>query len=311
MDRWKETEVFVAVADHGTISKAAAALELSVSAASRYLAALEARLGVRLIQRTTRTLYLTDEGRRFLANAREVLGSMLEAEASVSAAVIRPTGTLRVTASLSFCLLHLNDVTAEFNAAYPEVNVDLVASNRYYDLIENGVDLAIRLRRIEADSSVTIRRLAGCRRLLAASPDYLARHGVPRHPAALSGHRLLIYTLADNAMRFDFTHRSGTALSVPVTPALSANDGQLLRAAALRGSGILAQPTYIIEDDLAAGRLVPLLDDWELPRLTLNMAFPTRSLLPAKTRLFMEMLVRRMQAGRCEERWTAPHPAPA
>jgi len=304
MDRWKETEVFVAVADHGSVSKAAAALDLSVSAASRYLVALEARLGVRLVQRTTRTLFLTEEGRRFLASARHVLASMLEAEASAGEALVRPTGTLRVTASLSLCLLHLNDIASEFTAEYPDVSVDIVASNRYYDLIEHGVDLAIRLRRVEADSSVTIRKLAVTRRLLAASPAYLDRYGIPTHPGALKQHRMLLYTLADNPLRFDFTHKSGTTLSVPVTPALSANDGQIIRAAALRGSGILAQPTYIIEQDLEAGRLVRILDDWDLPRLTMNLAFPTRAFLPAKTRLFMENLTRRFQTEKFEERWT-------
>lgn len=304
MDRWKETEVFVAVADNGNLSKAAEAMELSVSAASRYLNALEGRLGVRLVQRTTRKMFLTEEGKRFLVNARQVLESMSEAESDVREALARPTGTLRVTASLSLCLLHLNDIAAEFSDAYPDVSIDIVASNRYYDLIENGVDLAIRLKRVEADSSITIRRLAVTRRLLAASPGYLAKYGVPTHPGALKNHRMIIYTLADNPLRFDFTHRSGTHLSVPVSAAMSANDGQIIRAAALRDAGIIAQPTYIIEDDLQTGRLVRILDDWDLPRLTMNLAFPTRAFLPAKTRLFMDFLTARFQAERFEERWT-------
>jgi DNA-binding transcriptional LysR family regulator len=304
MDRWTEVEVFVQAAELGSLTRAAEALDMSVSAVSRHLFALETRLNVRLVQRTTRRLYLTEEGERFYARGKDILASMREAEASVSEVTLNPTGTLRISASLSFCLLHLSPLIPEFTRHYPNVSIDVVASNRYYDLIENGVDLAIRTRRVEADSSITIRRLAETRRILAASPSYIYEHGAPTMPTELERHKLLLYTLADKPNELHF-RKGGESIVVPVKGFLSANGGQIIRAAALNGLGILVQPTYIIYDDLVAGRLVRILDDWDLPRLTMNIAFPTRAHLPAKTRLFIEFLVKRFRDHDYETLWTS------
>ena len=303
MDRWNEIEVFTRVAELGSISKAADALGMSVSATSRHLIGLEERLKVRLIQRTTRQLYLTVEGERFYAQSKEFLQGMKEAEVSISDIALNPTGLLRVSASLSFCLLHLNPLITQFTKEYPKVTFDVVASNRYYDIIENGVDVAIRTRRIESDSSITIRRLAETRRLLAASPEYLARRGVPTHPDELRDHNLILYTLADNWNQFTF-RRNGETITVPVTGMINSNDGQIIVKAALDGLGIVAQPTYIIAEDLASKRLVRVLDDWDLPRLTMNIAFPTKAYLPARTRLFIDYLVRRFKDNDYEAQWT-------
>jgi DNA-binding transcriptional LysR family regulator len=303
MDRWTEIEVFVQIAESGSISRAAEALGISVSATSRYLMTLEQRLNIRLVHRTTRQLSLTGEGELFCERCRDILGSMKEAEASVSEAARNPTGLLRVQASLSFCLLHLTPLIPAFRERYPRIRIEIVAANRYHDIIENGIDVAIRTRRVEADSQITIRRLAQTRRLLAAAPDYLERHGTPEHPEDLARHRLILYTLADNWNELRF--RKGTeTITVPVNGTLNANDGQLIRAAALDGLGILAQPTYIIHGDLAAGRLVRVLDDWDLPRLTMNIAYPTKAFLPAKTRLFIDFLVEDFRRNDYERLWT-------
>lgn len=303
MDRWTEIQVFVQIADSGSISRAAEALGISVSATSRYLMTLEERLNIRLVHRTTRQLYLTGEGEVFCERCRDILGSMKEAEASVSEAARNPIGLLRVQASLSFCLLHLTPLVPAFTERYPRIRIEIVAANRYHDIIENGIDVAIRTRRVEADSQITIRRLAQTRRLLAATPGYLERHGTPERPEDLARHRLILYTLADswNELRL----RRGTeTITAPVNGALSANDGQLIRAAALDGLGILAQPTYIIQEDLAAGRLVRVLDDWDLPRLTMSIAYPTKAFLPAKTRLFIDFLVEDFRQHDYERLWT-------
>jgi DNA-binding transcriptional LysR family regulator len=304
MDRWTELEVFVTVAADGSLTKAAETLGLSISAVSRHLMSLESRLGVRLVQRSTRQLYLTSEGEQFCADAREILGNLQEAEANVSAVALNPTGVLRVGASLSFCLLHLMPIIPEFRERYPNVLVEVVASNRYYDLIENGLDLAIRTRRVESDSSITIRRLAETRRLLAATPEYLARNGTPQGPADLEQHKLIVYTLADNWHTFTFRKGDETVV-VPVNGIINANDGQLICAAALQHHGILAQPTYIIQEHLETGRLVRVLDDWDLPRLTMNIAFPTKAHLPARTRLFIDFLVDRFRRNEYERLWTS------
>ena len=165
------------------------------------------------------------------------------------------------------------------------------------------LDLAIRTRRVEADSSITIRRLAETRRLLAASPEYLDRRGIPKHPEELTGHDLILYTLADNWNEFSF-RRGGEAVVVKVDGAIVANDGQLICKAARDGLGILAQPTYIIQTDLAAGRLVRVLDDWDLPRLTMNIAYASKFFVPLRTRLFIDFLVEQFRAQNYEETWT-------
>ncbi len=303
MDRWTEIEVFVQIAESGSISRAAEALGISVSAASRYLMTLEERLNIRLVHRTTRQLSLTGEGEVFCERCRDILGSMKEAEASVSEAARNPTGLLRVQASLSFCLLHLMPLIPAFTERYPRIRVEIAAANRYHDIIENGIDVAIRTRRVEADSQITIRRLAQTRRLLAATPDYLERHGTPERPEDLARHRLILYTLADNWNELRFKKGTETIV-VPVTGALNLNDGQLICRAALDDLGILAQPTYIIQKYLADGQLVRVLDDWDLPRLTMNIAYPTRAFLPAKTRLFIDFLVEDFRDREYERLWT-------
>jgi DNA-binding transcriptional LysR family regulator len=303
VDRWTEFQVFVRVAEERSITRAADALNLSVSGVSRHLMNLEARLGARLVQRSTRQLSLTSEGEHLYADARDLLTTWEEAEASVTAHSHAPTGRLRVGASLSFSLLHLMPVVEQFRQLFPALSIEIVASNRYYDIIENGLDLAIRTRRVEADSSITIRRLAETRRLLAASPQYLQQRGTPRHPQELTGHDLILYTLADNWNEFNFRKGNETVV-VKVDGAIVTNDGQLICEAARGGLGILAQPTYIIQKDLEEGRLVRVLDDWDLPRLTMNIAYPSKSFVPLRTRLFIDYLVERFRANNFEELWT-------
>ncbi|POR51095.1 LysR substrate binding domain-containing protein [Paraburkholderia eburnea] len=191
----------------------------------------------------------------------------------------------------------------EFNARYPDITVDVVAANRYYDIIENGIDVAVRTKVLEADSNITVRRLASTRRVLAAAPSYIASNGFPRFPAELGKHKLLNYGLADNPRDLAF-HRDGEFVAVKVRPLLESNDGQILRVAALDGMGILVQPKYIIYDDIKAGRLIPVLDDWDLPRLTMNIAFQTRSHMPVKVRLFIDALIERFRSNDFERLWT-------
>ncbi len=304
MDQFKEIQLFIEVAETGSISRAAEAVDLSVSAASRYLIALESRLGVQLVRRTTRNLYLTESGAEFHRRCKSILSDLTEAEMVVKDATARPTGVLRVTASLSFCMLHIAPMLPEFTARYPDIAVDVVAANRYYDIIENGIDVAIRTKVLEADSNITVRRLAATRRVLAAAPSYVEANGAPRFPAELVKHKLLNYGLASNPRELSF-QRGGESVVVKIKPLLESNDGQILRAAALDGMGILVQPKYIVYDDLQAGRLVPVLDDWDLPRLTINIAFQTRAHMPAKVRLFIDALVDRFHQNEYERRWTA------
>lgn len=304
MNQLREIELFVTVAELGSISKAAEQMEISISAASRHLIALEARLDVQLVKRTTRRLFLTEAGAKFHHQCKSILDSLREAENMVTATASKPTGTLRVTASLSFCLLHIAPLLPEFNRQYPDIQVEIIAANRYLDIIENGVDVAIRTRQVEADSSITIRRLAETRRVLAASPAYLAEHGMPILPPDLNQHKILNYALAATPRELPM-RRGDEKIVTRIRPMLEANDGQVLRHAALNGMGILVQPKYIVYDDIVAGRLVPVLDDWDLPRLTMNIAFQTRAHMPAKDRVFIEALVERFRQHDYERLWAS------
>jgi DNA-binding transcriptional LysR family regulator len=304
VDRWQEIELFVQVAESGSLSRAAEALGLSIAAASRQLSALEKRLGARLVERNTRRLYLTDTGQDFFSRAKVILADLRDAEAAVNATALNPTGVLRITASLSFAMHHVAPLLRGYTERYPNVQVHVEAANRYLDIIDNNIDVAIRNREVEPDSNITIRRLAETRRILCASPAYLAQYGAPAAPDALAAHKLLLYVYANHPHELRFT-RDGATQTVPVHGLLESNDGQVLRVAALDGLGILIQPTYIVYDDLQAGRLVPVLDAWDLPRLTINLAYPSRKHLSAKVRTFIDFMAEEFARGDFERKWTA------
>lgn len=303
MDRWTELELFVQVAETGSLSRAAEALDLSNAAASRHLSSLEERLGARLVERNTRRLYLTDTGQEFLHRAKSVLADLKDAEEAVNATALNPTGMLRITASLSFAMHHVAPLIRDYAQRYPNVTVHVEAANRYMDIIDNNIDVAIRTREYEPDSNITIRRLGETRRILAASPRYLAQYGRPKTLEDLQQHKLLIYTYANNPNELRFT-RDGMVSTLSVKGLLESNDGQILRAAALDGLGILVQPTYILYDDMVAGRLVPVLDDWDLPHLTINLAYPSRKHLSAKVRTFIDFMAEHFARMNYEQKWT-------
>ena len=303
MDRWTEIELFVQIAETGSMSRAAEALDLSNAAASRHLSGLEERLGARLVERNTRRLYLTDTGQEFFSRAKGILAELKDAESAVNATSLNPTGVLRISASLSFSLHHIAPLLREFTQRYPNVTVHIEAANRYMDIIDNNIDVAIRTREVEPDSNITIRRLAETRRILTASPRYLAQHGLPKTLEDLARHKLLIYTLANNPNELRFT-RDGKTTIMNVKGVLDANDGQILRVAALDGLGILVQPSYIVYDDIVAGRLVPVLDEWDLPRLSVNLAYPSRKHLSAKVRTFIDFVAEHFVRMDYERKWT-------
>ena len=303
MDRWTEIELLVQVAETGSLSRAAEALDLSNAAASRHLSALESRLGARLVERNTRRLYLTDTGREFFSRAKGILTDLKDAESAVNATALSPTGVLRISASLSFSLHHVAPLLREYTQRYPHVTVHIESANRYLDIIDNNIDVAIRTRELEPDSNITIRRLAETRRILTASPRYLSQHGVPRTLEDLQQHKMLIYTHANNPNELRFV-RKGETRTLSVTGLLDANDGQILRVAALDGLGILVQPSYIVFDDIVAGRLVPILDEWDLPRLTINLAYPSRKHLSAKVRTFIDFMAEHFVKMDYERKWT-------
>lgn len=303
MDRFVEIQLFIQVAETGSLSRAAEALGLSNAAASRHLQALESRLAARLVERNTRRLYLTDTGQDFFNRTKAVLADLQDAEDAVNASALNPSGTLRITASLSFSMQHIAPLLRAYTERYPNVNIHVEAANRYLDIIDNNIDVSIRTREYEPDSNITVRRLARTRRILVASPRYLARYGKPETLDDLRQHQFLIYTYANKPNELRFT-RNGDVTTLQVKGLLESNDGQILRAAAFDGLGILVQPTYIVYEDMVAGRLVPLLDDWDLPHLTVNVAYPSRKHLSAKVRTFIDFIVEHFQQMDYEKKWS-------
>lgn len=290
MDRLLQLEVFSRTAELGSLSKAAEILRMSNAAASRHLSALEERLAVRLIERNTRRQWLTEAGQELLQRCSTLLNELAEAEDAVSDRALSPKGTLRVTSSLSFAMIYMAPMLPAFRKLYPKLDVQIIAANRYPDFIEAGIDVAIRTREQEPDSNIIIRRIGQMRRVLAAAPSYLATHDRPEHPADLARHDMLIYNLANDPYSLRLQKGNATQ-TVRIAPALDSNDGQVIRGAALAGLGILIQPLYIVQGDIAAGKLVPVLMDWELPLLTMNVAYQNRVRLPAKIRVFSDFLV--------------------
>jgi len=303
MTRMSELEVFVQVADNNSLSRAAETLGISTAAVSRQLAALEQRLSARLIDRSTRRISLTSAGSEFYQRCKGILSELKEAESAVSAAVLEPRGTLTITASISFAMHHLVPLLSEFTRRYPKIDIQIIGANRYYDIIDSGIDLAIRTREFEPDSNITVRRLAETRRILAASPRYLDRAGTPKSVEELADRPFLIYTHANKPHILRFT-RANESRTIKIRGILEANDGQIIRAAALQGLGILVQPKYIIYNDIVAGRLIPIVDDWDLPRLTINIAFQNRRYLSAKARLFIDFIYEHFHKQEYEKKWT-------
>ncbi|WP_325079911.1 LysR family transcriptional regulator [Klebsiella aerogenes] len=260
MDKLRGMETFVAVVECGSFTGAAARLEMSAVMVGKYIALLEGQLGTRLLERNTRRQSLTDAGRVYFDEARRVLEQVANAERSVERLRLAPAGTLRVSAPVSFGASIIAPLTASFLQAWPEVRVELDLTNRMVDLVDEGIDLAIRIGDIQRTDLVA-KYLAPYRMAICAAPDYLARHGTPQTPADLAGHQCLSHTVwtARNEWRLP-----GAAEEVrwKRDAALRCNDGYALRMAAVAGAGLLLQPEVLLAEDLANGRLVRILQNY-------------------------------------------------
>jgi len=302
MDRLTGMELFVAVAELGTLSKAAESLNISNAAATRHITALESRLNVRLIERSTRRLALTNIGLEYYKKCKGLLAEIAQTESSISSAALVPEGTVTITSSISFAIMHLAPLIPRFNKLYPKIKINLVGANRYHDIIDSNIDLAIRTREFEPDSNLTVKKLANTRRVLAASYEYIKKKGKPKVIEDLKDHDILLYSHANQPRALNFK-KDGKVDHFTIDPVLETNDGQIVRAAALNGSGILIQPLYIIYPDIVEGRLIPILTDWNLPELTINIAFQSRQFMPIKNRLFIEFLIDDFNNNEYERYW--------
>jgi DNA-binding transcriptional LysR family regulator len=291
MDRALEMQVFCMVVDKGTFVGAADALEMSKAAISRYVSALEERLGARLLHRTTRKLSLTEEGRQFYHQAREVLALMDQAEEAVSSAAPEPSGVLRVNAPVSFGVLHLAPLWGAFMSAHPNVELDISLNDRLVDLVDEGFDAAIRIARME-NSSLVGRRLAGTRMCLCASPDYLASYPPLRTLTDLAEHGVIAYTNFATGNEWLFDGPDGR-VSVRTRSSVRCNNGDTCRSIALAGGGIALQPSFMVGEDLRTGTLVEILPEYRSIELGIYVVYPTRKHLASKVRALISFLTER------------------
>jgi len=290
MDRLSSIEAFVTVADLASFSRAAERLNIAKSVVSRQISALEAELGARLFHRTTRSLTLTEVGRSYLERTRQILADLEEANQAVSQLQSSPRGKLRINAPMSFGFLHLAQALPDFMKAYPEVSVDLAMNDRFVDLVDEGYDLAVRIGALD-DSSLIARKLAPVRRVICASPDYIARKGMPHTIADLKKHDCLVY-MSDHP-EWRFMNPNGKPFVVAITGRLSINNGDALRVAAIEGLGLANLPTFLVGDDLRAGRLVSVLQEMKPSELTLSAVYPPTKHITPKVRAFVDFLAER------------------
>jgi DNA-binding transcriptional LysR family regulator len=301
MDRFQAIRVFAQVVEWGSFSAAAEKLGLSATAASRQVADLEAHLHTRLLNRTTRRVSLTESGRAFYERSVQLLTDLEEAEQEALRAAVVPRGTIKLTTSVNFGVRHVAPAIAAFLAAHAEVRFDVSLSDRIVDLVEEGFDLAIRIGAPGSENLVA-RKLGETRLVPCAAPAYLAAHGAPQAPEDLARHNCFTYEYVAPRNLWRFRDPGGGERSVRISGTLHSNNGDLLAEAAALGAGIVFEPAFIVGPDVRAGRLVPLLQDFEPPAMPIYAVYPSRKHLSAKVRLFVDFLIERFAGS---QDWSA------
>ena len=288
--RFEAIAKFTTVAQRLSFTAAAQDLGIDASVLSRRIAALEARLGVRLLQRTTRRVSLTEAGAEFLARMQDLLGRMDEAEAVVSRHAAEPTGRLRVALPNLFGQRHIAPLIPAFTARHPKLRIELTFSDRIEDLLDARIDCAIRIGALEYGGDLIARTLAPNRRLLVASPAYLKSVKTPAHPQELTEHRLLHFQpmMGGRSWRL---RRDAETFELPVDPWIAADNAEALRIAAVAGQGIAMLATFVVGDDLREGHLVPVLADWRPAKGLVSIVYPNAPFLPLRVRTFIDFLV--------------------
>lgn len=292
MDRFDDLQAFVAVVEAGSFTAAAERLDIAKSAVSRRISGLEERLGVQLLHRTTRRLSLTDTGQSFYEHSARILADLDEAEAAVAQEHGELRGNLRVALPMSFGLRHMSEPIAEFSRLHPRVTFDFHLNDRRIDLVEEGIDVAIRIARL-ADSSMIARRLFEARTVVCASPDYLERRGTPQTPEDLLDHDCLAYSNLADPGRWVCTDATGEKHAVDVHVAMTASSGDFLCAAAADGLGIAVQPTFIAGDAIGRGELLPILTEYDWPVTPAYAIYPPTRHLSYRVREFIDFLADR------------------
>lgn len=302
MDGFSDLAFFVLLVKRGSLAGAAQQLGLTPSAASKRLAALEARLGVRLLHRTTRSLSVTPEGEAYLAQGSRILADLDELEQGLAGSRVAPRGLLRVNATLGFGRRHLAPAVGTFLLACPEVEVQLQLSDRPLSLAEEGFDVGIRVGDLP-DARLSARRLAPNRRLLCAAPAYLERHGAPASPRELQRHRCIVIRESDSAYGNWQLQSANRQETVKVRGPAATNDGEVAVGWALQGHGILLRSEWDVAPLLRSGRLRQVLPDWAAPPADIHAVYLSRDQLSAKVRAFVDFLAEHFSGHDARERY--------
>jgi len=296
MDKLDAMNAFAKVVAHGSYAEAGRALGLTRSAVSKAVMELEQLLGARLLDRTTRRVSPTEAGLSYYERCLDILAQVEDTELQVSRLHDEPKGVLKINAPMSFGMLYLGDAIAAFMARYPDLKVEMMLTDRFIDPVEEGVDVTIRIAEL-ADSSLIARKLAPARRVVVASPAYIAAHGAPRTPDDLTRHRWLGYGTTTMQQRWSYVKDDGTSRTVALTLALNSNNGHVLRNAALAGQGITELPTFLVGCDIAAGALEVVLNDYSPSGLGIYALYTPNRYLAAKTRALIDFLAERFSAN--------------
>lgn len=293
MDRFHELQVFVAVADAGSFAKAGEKLRISPPAVTRTISGLEERIGVRMFNRTTRSLSLTEPGARFLENARRVLTELDNAEMDAAGESGTPTGHLTIGASVTFGRAVVAPLMTSFLKAHPRITASVVLQDRVADLVSDGIDVAIRISDLP-DSSLVAKRLGEVRRVLVASPAYLAQRGVPQHPRDLKLHSIIAFTGLMQNREWRFADGNATA-NVHLSPTLEINDAVATIAAAQASDGITIALSYMVAEAIVAGTLVPVLDAFTPSAVPVHLVYPQTTIVAPKVRAFVDFAAPRLK----------------
>ncbi|OCG22884.1 LysR family transcriptional regulator [Gilliamella sp. wkB108] len=288
-----EMTIFVAVVDSNSFVEAADKLNMSKQAISRYIQTLEDRLQVRLLQRTTRKMIVTNEGQTFYWQAKAIINATIEAENTLSLDQASPQGMLRVNVPVSFGILHLAPLWQKFLDKYPQIELDITLSDRIVNLLEEGYDLAVRIGNLE-NSSLISRKLTTTRMIIAASPTYIDQYGMPMHPNDLKQHKIIMYSHWAKKEQWSF-NKDNTFHSVNLKASVYCNNGDTCRQIMLQGGGISTQPDFIIGQDIQQGKLVEVLPNYKIENFNIYAVYPSRKLLPLRTRCLIDFLVSELQ----------------
>ncbi len=296
MDTLTSMRVFATVAGAGSFTLAADRLAMSRAMVSKYVTNLETHLGTRLFNRTTRRISLTETGTAYYERCMQIIADVQEAEQAAGHLTAKPRGTLKITMPVAFGIHRLGAVIADYLLQHAEVKLDISLNDRYVDLIEEGFDLAIRIGTLP-ESRLIARKLGVTQSVVCASPEYLQRHGIPVQPADLAQHSCLGYAYTNSGNEWHL-RSPGKVEVIHIVGAIKANNGDLLRLAAVNGAGLIFQPLFIVEEDLQTGRLVRVLNEYASNELGIYAVYPSRKHLSAKVRTFIDFLVESLSTMR-------------